>query len=582
MDPASMHICQSAGELEVLMLLQRANLTQYFQAFVDHGGDDVQQLLELLHEPQEFAQLLKLVGMDKKPLHVHRFRKALQKLPTAHTPPNQTPTDDPGSRLPVEKPPLNCATASCTSDWPAIPPLPQLSVNTLYPNSQKPTSESSSKGVLWQLLPMLSPSQGIQTSALAQMLASSLVHPSSATGFPVHRQQSSQTVSQSVNQSPLPLVISSLAPLTIPVTTVASSSPLFTAHKPRLAPDRESLSRHSQDESLSVSSLTDTPTMITDESGDSVVLLKAEDGQSAVTTSAESVDGSTARTCVENNNDNPESVLSIRPSANLMNTDILKLVTAVNAILPHLPSFPLRQLNSRSSVEKELKELFALPPEDPVRVEGLRRHSAIFGRFDAPKRMSRPLRHFEMCINEITSRLVKSIPELVAQREHLFHIARQIVSITNYGLTFSETGQVLWHMLDPDLICKSTDDDESLSTETTDGENDGGEKTGEEASIYLKKLNCLKIEMQELVNTEEELRSQLRKTRRDLSSPGQSQLKRQLEKLVVKLHSRVAVLAKYVVLYNSGKTVISQGGGVARPTESHHWGVQRVIGSSKP
>lgn len=40
------------------------------------GGDDVQQLLEAGEE--EFLEIMALVGMASKPLHVRRLQKALQ------------------------------------------------------------------------------------------------------------------------------------------------------------------------------------------------------------------------------------------------------------------------------------------------------------------------------------------------------------------------------------------------------------------------------------------------------------------------------------------------------------------------
>ncbi|OON23079.1 NAB region 2, partial [Opisthorchis viverrini] len=137
-----------------------------------------------------------------------------------------------------------------------------------------------------------------------------------------------------------------------------------------------------------------------------------------------------------------EKLPHVRPSASLMKTDLMKLDGAFRAMFPHLPKFSMRALNTKNACDKELQELLQLPITDPKRIDGLRRHSTIFGRFDSPKRLNRPLRHFEICINELTNRLVQIIPELVTQREHLFHTARQMVNITNYGMTITETGQV--------------------------------------------------------------------------------------------------------------------------------------------
>ena len=57
------------------------------------GADDLEQLRELSEE--EFAQLSTMIGMDKKPFHVLRFRKALEKPPPpsgAHLQSNRTTT----------------------------------------------------------------------------------------------------------------------------------------------------------------------------------------------------------------------------------------------------------------------------------------------------------------------------------------------------------------------------------------------------------------------------------------------------------------------------------------------------------
>ena len=45
------------------------------------GGDDVQQLCEAGEE--EFLEIMALVGMASKPLHVRRLQKALQEWATS-------------------------------------------------------------------------------------------------------------------------------------------------------------------------------------------------------------------------------------------------------------------------------------------------------------------------------------------------------------------------------------------------------------------------------------------------------------------------------------------------------------------
>ena len=65
----------SPSEIELFRLLQRANLLGYYDIFVSRGGDDVQQLVDANED--EFGDILRLVGMSSKPLHVRRLQKVL-------------------------------------------------------------------------------------------------------------------------------------------------------------------------------------------------------------------------------------------------------------------------------------------------------------------------------------------------------------------------------------------------------------------------------------------------------------------------------------------------------------------------
>ncbi|XP_043189778.1 NGFI-A-binding protein homolog [Amphibalanus amphitrite] len=64
------------SELQLYRVLQHANLLSYYDIFISQGGDDVQQLCEAGEE--EFLEIMALVGMASKPLHVRRLQKALQ------------------------------------------------------------------------------------------------------------------------------------------------------------------------------------------------------------------------------------------------------------------------------------------------------------------------------------------------------------------------------------------------------------------------------------------------------------------------------------------------------------------------
>ncbi|XP_059611221.1 NGFI-A-binding protein homolog [Phlebotomus argentipes] len=68
------------AELQLYRVLQRASLLIYYDTLLEMGGDDVQQLCDAGEE--EFLEIMALVGMASKPLHVRRLQKALQEWVT--------------------------------------------------------------------------------------------------------------------------------------------------------------------------------------------------------------------------------------------------------------------------------------------------------------------------------------------------------------------------------------------------------------------------------------------------------------------------------------------------------------------
>lgn len=71
-----MSLPRTLGELQLYRVLQKANLLAYYETFIQQGGDDVQQLCEAAED--EFLEIMALVGMATKPLHVRRLQKALR------------------------------------------------------------------------------------------------------------------------------------------------------------------------------------------------------------------------------------------------------------------------------------------------------------------------------------------------------------------------------------------------------------------------------------------------------------------------------------------------------------------------
>lgn len=77
-DNASAPAELSSSQQKLLDLLARANLTQYFPAFIAQGGDDIDQLCDA--NDAEFKEICDLVNMSSKPLHVKRLKKTLEEF----------------------------------------------------------------------------------------------------------------------------------------------------------------------------------------------------------------------------------------------------------------------------------------------------------------------------------------------------------------------------------------------------------------------------------------------------------------------------------------------------------------------
>ncbi|XP_043939592.1 NGFI-A-binding protein 2 isoform X2 [Protopterus annectens] len=96
-----MSLPRTLGELQLYRVLQRANLLAYYDTFIQQGGDDVQQLCEAGEE--EFLEIMALVGMATKPLHVRRLQKALREWATNPTLFNQSVGSMPVNSIPLFK-----------------------------------------------------------------------------------------------------------------------------------------------------------------------------------------------------------------------------------------------------------------------------------------------------------------------------------------------------------------------------------------------------------------------------------------------------------------------------------------------
>ncbi|KAF7634748.1 hypothetical protein Mgra_00005782 [Meloidogyne graminicola] len=75
---SGMRLANSLSEWQLQAVLFRARLTQYFDIFISQGGDDIDQIMQC--DETEFLEIMSLVGMASKPLHVRRLQRTLSEF----------------------------------------------------------------------------------------------------------------------------------------------------------------------------------------------------------------------------------------------------------------------------------------------------------------------------------------------------------------------------------------------------------------------------------------------------------------------------------------------------------------------
>lgn len=89
--------------------------------------------------------------------------------------------------------------------------------------------------------------------------------------------------------------------------------------------------------------------------------------------------------------------------------------------------------SSKKRTSKDIQQIMTMSESDPRRMEGIRKYSAIYGRFDCKRRPEKPLTLHEVCVNEAAAQICKFIPALLTRRVELFPLARQVVRDSGFG-----------------------------------------------------------------------------------------------------------------------------------------------------
>ncbi|KZC14762.1 NGFI-A-binding protein like protein [Dufourea novaeangliae] len=153
--------------------MQRASLLGYYDTLLEMGGDDLQQLCDAGEE--EFLEIMALVGMASKPLHVRRLQKALQEWLTNPS---------------LFQTPVVPTSAACKNPpgigFPCASPRPQVqSLQGFATTSQASTPYASSSHVSVMPLPCRSTSPIVSVTSVTAPVASTTFRQSPSPNAPL-------------------------------------------------------------------------------------------------------------------------------------------------------------------------------------------------------------------------------------------------------------------------------------------------------------------------------------------------------------------------------------------------------------
>uniref|UniRef100_A0A914Z0I6 Uncharacterized protein n=1 Tax=Panagrolaimus superbus TaxID=310955 RepID=A0A914Z0I6_9BILA len=397
-------------EWQLQAVLFHAKLTQYYDRFISLGGDDIDQLMQC--DETEFLEIMRLIGMASKPLHVRRFQRTLADFSKDRA------TFLRQAAVHIGPPPvMDFPTSSQTSSLQAAI---QFLIPGFNPTEQYlPTTTSITSTLSGTTLqPPPPPSMAVPSSSTSLINVESIVPPTSMprlypqTSTPFFLSQpstssstpstASASASATANVMPVPssdllnLVGSSISALTIPsispsiiaTTSVASATTVITSTISRTeSPAIAGPSGCGSNQSIP------SPGSDTEYTGDPF-----EGG--------------------------------ILPETDI--PQIIKLSKALYLQKPDLHILEPRYVQNKKKLPKELIDVMKMPSEDKNRVIEFRKFSAIYGRYDAKRKPDKPLSYHELLVNEAAAQLCLIQPVLLTRRDELFPLARQVVRESNF------------------------------------------------------------------------------------------------------------------------------------------------------
>nr|CAD2158909.1 unnamed protein product [Meloidogyne enterolobii] len=395
---SGMRTASSLAEWQLQAVLYRARLTQYFDVFISQGGDDIDQIMQC--DETEFLEIMSLVGMASKPLHVRRLQRTLSEFSVNRA--QFLITTVPFIGLPpIDFPSTSSSTDNLTAALQFLVPgyLPSTGQLDLAATlTQQQLNNQQTPFIDPDFLFPLNP-----TPPLSCPVTTSFQQNSATT--------SSFPPSFSLSQH---ILLSLVNPTT--TSSILNQQPLFFDNFNKRA-------------RMSFSPPPNTPPS----SGGVLIIKEAKEEPEQINCNEEE-----NTTIIQNQIFPPPSYSSCSsPSSNerLNETELHRLSQLANELINLLPP----KLEPKKRLERSLLEALALPQDDPLRVEHFRLFSRFYGRFDAKRRSDRTLTRHESVVNEAAAQLCLLRPDLLTRRDQLFPLARKLARMfeTPTGNNFS-------------------------------------------------------------------------------------------------------------------------------------------------
>ncbi|VDM09925.1 unnamed protein product [Wuchereria bancrofti] len=387
------------SEWQLLAVLHRANLLQYYDEFIAQGGDDINQFMTC--DEHEFLEIMSVVGMASKPLHVRRFQRTLTEF---------SKDPDAFSLVAIQQIGLPPAAASYGYIPPTSSATPATALQFLLSSQNLAAASLAVAAGLPCTSPSISNDQNSPRSLLQPLVsASESLHElfNVATVAAVAGVGTSGTTSTTATISATANVMAGDF-LTSLVAGIPQSSSSGAA----------SNSMHGL-ESVTSSKMT---SLSTESTSTTSGLFQLSVGSP---TSSNEANCDFDQLGVGTNTTSETPVLT--------EAQIGRLAQCSHRLIEQMPQLEPKLIQNKKKISRELLDVMQLPFGSPQRLQEYRRYSAIYGRFDAKRKPDKPLTLHEVSVNEAAAQLCLRQPALLTRRDELFPLARQVVKDAGYN-----------------------------------------------------------------------------------------------------------------------------------------------------